>query len=69
MADVGAASDNDNHARSIRTIVPHELESVEKDDSDQITRQEYQQWDEEGEEERRNRRAEDPTLLNLGPPS
>jgi hypothetical protein len=52
LVGVGAASDNDDHAISIRTIVPHKLESVEEDDGDQMVRQEQQQeWDEEEEEE------------------
>ena len=37
---VGAASDNDNHAKSIRTIVPHELDNVEEEDGDKMARQE-----------------------------
>jgi hypothetical protein len=40
LVGVGAASDNDNHAKSIRTIVPHELGSVEMEDGDQTARQE-----------------------------
>jgi hypothetical protein len=43
LVGVGAASDNDDHARSIGTIVPHELESVEEDDGDQMAKQERQQ--------------------------
>lgn len=38
LVGVGAASDNDDHVISIRTIVPHELQSVEEDDGDQMTR-------------------------------
>jgi hypothetical protein len=37
---VDAASDNDNHAKSIRAIVLHELESDEEEDGDQMARQE-----------------------------
>jgi hypothetical protein len=58
LVGVGAASDysdNDDIARSIRTIVPHESESVEEGDGDQMARK--HQRDEEEEEERR-RRAE-----------
>jgi hypothetical protein len=51
----GGTSDDDD-ARSIRTIVPHELERVEEEDEDQITKQEQQQ--DEDEEERRARRVE-----------
>jgi hypothetical protein len=51
LMGAGAASDNDDHARSFRTIMPHELESVEEDDGDQMARQEQQQRDEEEEEE------------------
>lgn len=47
------ASDNDNHARSIRTIVLHKLENVEED-GDQMVRKQQQR----DEEERRSRRAE-----------
>ena len=36
----GARSHDDDDARSIRTIVPHELERVEEEDEDQIVRQE-----------------------------
>ena len=61
LVGVDTASDNDDHARSIRTIVPHELESVEEDDGDQMARQEQRrQRDEEEDEERRSRRAELP---------
>jgi len=51
LVGVGAASDNDDHAR---TIVPHEY------DGDQMARQERQRQrdEEEEEEERRGRRAE-----------
>jgi len=52
----GGASDDDD-ARSIRTIVPHELERVEEEDEDHMAK-EQQQQDEEEEEERRTRRAE-----------
>jgi len=55
LVGLGAASDNNDHARSIRTIVPHELESVEEDDGDQMARK--QQRDEEKDEERRSQRA------------
>src|SRR5882762_2341712 len=58
LVGVGAASDysdNDDIARSIRTIVPHESESVEEGDGDQMARK--HQRDEKEEEERR-RRAE-----------
>jgi len=59
LVGVGAASDNDDHAISIRTIAPYELESVEEEDGDQMARQEQrQQQDEEEDEERRSRRAE-----------
>jgi hypothetical protein len=50
---VWVASDNDNHARSIRTIVLHKLENVEED-GDQMVRKQQQR----DEEERRSRRAE-----------
>jgi hypothetical protein len=49
--------DDDDDARSIRTIVPHELERVEEEDEDQIAKQEEPQ-DEDEEEERRTRRVE-----------
>lgn len=52
----GGTSDDDD-ARSIRTIVPHELEHVEEEDEDQIAKQEEPQ-DEDEEEERRTRRVE-----------
>jgi len=48
---------DDDDARSIRTIVPHELEHVEEEDEDQIAKQEEPQ-DEDEEEERRTRRVE-----------
>lgn len=51
LVGVGAASDNDDHARSIRMIVLHELESIEEDGGDQTVRQQQQQWDEDEEEE------------------
>ena len=47
--------------RSIRTIVPHELECVEEEDEDQIARQEQQrdqQEEDEDQEERRQRGVE-----------
>ena len=47
---MGAASDNDNHARSIGTIVPHELESVE-DNGDQMARKHQRHQRNEEEEE------------------
>ncbi|KIM79867.1 hypothetical protein PILCRDRAFT_823052 [Piloderma croceum F 1598] len=58
--DFGAAGGalDDDDARSIRTIVPHELERVEEEDEDQITKQEQEQHDEDEEEERRTRRVE-----------
>ena len=40
LVGVGAASDNDNHAKSIRTIAPHELDNVEEEDGDKMARQE-----------------------------
>jgi hypothetical protein len=43
LVGVGAASDNDDHARSIRMIVLHELGSIEEDDGDQMARQKQQQ--------------------------
>jgi hypothetical protein len=39
LVGIGVALDNDDHASSIRTIVLHELESVEEDDGDQMVRQ------------------------------
>ena len=50
---VWVASDNDDHVRSIRTIVLHKLENVEED-GDQMVRKQQQR----DEEERRSRRAE-----------
>jgi hypothetical protein len=44
---------DDDDARSIQTVVSHELERVEEEDEDQLARQEE---DEEG--DRRRRRAE-----------
>jgi len=38
LVSVGAASDYDKHARSIRTIVPYELESVEGDEGGHMVR-------------------------------
>jgi hypothetical protein len=61
LVGVGAASDysdNDDIARSIRTIVAHESESVEEGDGDQMARKHQHQRDEEEDEERRTRRAE-----------
>jgi len=58
-SELGAASDysdNDDIARSIRTIVPHESESVEEGDGDQMAKK--HQRDEDEDEERRRRRAE-----------
>jgi hypothetical protein len=49
----GGTSDDDD-ARCIRTIVPHELERVEEEDEDQISKQEQQDEDEES----RTRRVE-----------
>ena len=60
LVGVGAASDysdKDDIPRSIRTIVPHESESVEEGDGDQMARKHQHQRDEEEDEERR-RRAE-----------
>ncbi|KIM89700.1 hypothetical protein PILCRDRAFT_812506 [Piloderma croceum F 1598] len=57
----GVAVESDvNDARSIRTVVPRELERVDEDDENQMVRQEEQQQHhvqrhEEGEEERRRR--------------
>jgi hypothetical protein len=56
---VAVESDVDD-ARSIRTVVPHELENVKEGGEDQMVRQEEQQQHqvqrhEEGEEERRRR--------------
>ena len=48
---------NDDHVRSIRTIVLHELENVEEEGGDQMARQQ-QQRDEGEDEDRRSRRAE-----------
>jgi hypothetical protein len=59
-SELGAASDysdNVDIARSIRTIVPHESESVEEGNGDQMARKHQHQRDEEEDEERR-RRAE-----------
>jgi hypothetical protein len=53
---MGAASANNDHARSIRTIVPHEFGSVEEEDGDQRARKQQQRVEEEDEE--RSRRAE-----------
>ena len=44
--------DDDDDARSVRTVVPHELERVEEEDEDQLTAEE------EDDEERRQRREE-----------
>jgi hypothetical protein len=55
----GAAGDgaDDDDARSIRTIVPHELERVEEEDEEQIARQEMEQREvaDEDDEERARR--------------
>jgi len=48
-----SAEVGDDGSRSIRTILPHELEKVEEEDEEQIAKQE-----EEEEEERRTRRVE-----------
>jgi hypothetical protein len=59
-SELGAASDysdNVDIARSIRTIVPHESESVEEGNGDQMARKHQHQRDEE-EDEERSRRAE-----------
>ena len=50
----------DDDTRSIRTIVPHELERVEEEDEEQIVKQEREQLeeDEDEDEERRARRVE-----------
>ena len=61
FGSAGARSDDDDDARSVRTIVPHELERVEEEDEDQIARQEQQrdqQEEDEDHEERRRRRVE-----------
>jgi len=59
--DGAGARSEDDDARSIRTMVPHELECFEEEDEDQIARQERQreqQDEDEDQEERRRRRAE-----------
>jgi hypothetical protein len=56
LVGVGAASDdsdNDDIARSTRTIVPQKSESVEEGYGDQMVRRQQHQQDEEEEEERR----------------
>jgi len=53
----------DDDTRSIRTIIPHELEIVEEEDEEQIVKQE--QLEEDEDEERRARRVE---LGHLGTP-
>lgn len=45
--------DDDDDARSIGTVVPHELERVEEEEEDQMARQQQQE-----DKERRRRRAE-----------
>lgn len=46
--------DDDDDARSVRTVVPHELERVEEEDEDQLAAEE----EEDDDEERRQRREE-----------
>ncbi|KIM72891.1 hypothetical protein PILCRDRAFT_15703 [Piloderma croceum F 1598] len=53
----GSGLSDDDDARSIRTIIPHEPERIEEEDEHHITKQEQQQEDED-EEERRPRRLE-----------
>jgi TATA-binding protein-associated factor Taf7 len=53
---VGGEDGDDDDARGVCTIVPHELESVEEEDEEQIARQEQRhehkrQQEEEGEED------------------
>jgi hypothetical protein len=72
-ADMGS---DDDDARSSRTIAPHRLERVEKEDEDQIASQEQPQKqhhdeDDEGEERRRRRvelprpRTPEPMVLGM----
>jgi hypothetical protein len=51
--DFGAVSGtlDDGDTRSIRTIVPHELDRVEEEDEDQIMKQEEWRWGGEGDTE------------------
>ena len=39
---VGMADDDNDNARSIRTIVPHELEIVDEVDEEQLAKQEWE---------------------------
>ena len=48
MQELQEVVDEDDGARSIRTIVPHELERVDEEDKDQIAGQEQQQEQESG---------------------
>jgi hypothetical protein len=51
-AGVGGWGDgDDDDARSVCTIVPHELESIEEEDEEQIARQEQQHEHERQQEE------------------
>jgi hypothetical protein len=49
--DAAGVTLDDDDARSIRTIVPRELERVEEEDEDQITKQEEPRDEGEGEED------------------
>lgn len=61
----------DDHVRSICTLIPHELESVEEEDEKQMARQQQQHEHKQERRERLRRRGRDDGLnsLDLGPPS
>jgi hypothetical protein len=52
---VGMADDDNDNARSIRTIVPHELEIVDEVDEEQLAKQE---WEDNPSRTMKMRRAE-----------
>ena len=52
LVGVGGASDSDDHAISIRTVVSRELESIEEEDGDQTAGKQRQRNENEDEERR-----------------